>query len=119
MDLRRCCRKALLGSLCFLGIATLHPLHAQVTTDQTPPPPATTPAAGTSPAIAEPPSAPNSGSATTSDSNAAIPTVTVDLPGAYTQTNTPEPKPASRVDLYGGYSFLKPSGSVGIYSECC
>ena len=39
-----------------------------------------------------------------------------DIPGQYRQTNTPEPKPASRVDLYGGYSFLKPSGSVGIFS---
>ena len=39
-----------------------------------------------------------------------------DIPGQYIQTNTPEPKLASRVDLYGGYSFLQPSGSVGVFS---
>ena len=39
-----------------------------------------------------------------------------DIPGNYTQTNTREPKPASKFDIYGGYSFLQPSGSVGIYS---
>ena len=39
-----------------------------------------------------------------------------DVPGNYTQTNTREPHPASRFDLYGGYSYLKPSGTVGLYS---
>jgi hypothetical protein len=59
--------------------------------------------------VTEPSSTPNS---TSSSATQATP----DIPGNYTQTNTREPKPASRFDLYGGYSFLKPSGSVGIYS---
>jgi hypothetical protein len=49
-------------------------------------------------------------------STSAAQQATPDIPGAYTQTNTREPKPASRFDLYGGYSYLKPSGKVGIYS---
>ena len=56
--------------------------------------------------VTEPSTTPNS------TSSSALP----DIPGNYTQTNTREPKPASRVDLYGGYSFLRPTGSVGIYS---
>ena len=59
--------------------------------------------------VTEPSTTPNS---TSNSGPQALP----DIPGNYTQTNTREPKPASRVDLYGGYSFLKPSGTVGIYS---
>ena len=59
--------------------------------------------------VTEPSSTPNS-------TSSSAPQATPDIPGNYTQTNTREPKPASRFDLYGGYSFLKPSGSVGIYS---
>ncbi len=29
------------------------------------------------------------------------------------QINAPEPPPASRVDLYGGYAYLNPSGNIG------
>ncbi len=56
----------------------------------------------------EPASAPASDTSANSDpANPSAP-----LP----QINAPEPPPASRVDLYGGYAFLKPSGSIGIYS---
>ena len=30
--------------------------------------------------------------------------------------NEPEPPPASRFDIFGGYAYLRPSGSIGIYS---
>ena len=32
------------------------------------------------------------------------------------QVNAPEPPPASRFDIFGGYTYLRPSGSVGIWS---
>jgi hypothetical protein len=51
-----------------------------------------------------------SSSATAASSDLANPSAPL------TQVNAPEPAPASRVDLYGGYAFLKPSGSIGIYS---
>ena len=59
--------------------------------------------------VTEPSTTPNS-------SSSSAPQALPDIPGNYTQTNTREPKPASRFDVYGGYSFLKPSGSIGIYS---
>jgi hypothetical protein len=36
------------------------------------------------------------------------------LPGS--QVNEPEPPPASRIDIFGGYTYLRPSGSVGTFS---
>lgn len=32
------------------------------------------------------------------------------------QVNEPEPPPASRVDIFGGYAYLRPSGKVGTWS---
>ncbi len=32
------------------------------------------------------------------------------------QVNEPEPPPASRIDIFGGYTYLRPSGSVGTWS---
>ena len=32
------------------------------------------------------------------------------------QVNAPEPPPASRFDIFGGYTYLRPSGSVGSFS---
>ncbi len=32
------------------------------------------------------------------------------------QVNAPEPPPASRLDIFGGYTYLRPSGSVGSFS---
>ena len=32
------------------------------------------------------------------------------------QVNEPEPPPASRFDIFGGYTYLRPSGSVGTFS---
>jgi hypothetical protein len=32
------------------------------------------------------------------------------------QVNEPEPPPASRLDLFGGYTYLRPTGKVGIWS---
>jgi hypothetical protein len=32
------------------------------------------------------------------------------------QVNAPEPPPASRLDIFGGYTYLRPSGSVGTWS---
>jgi hypothetical protein len=57
------------------------------------------------PAPASPPSSDSSTGAEQANPSAPLP-----------QVNAPEPPPASRVDLYGGYAFLKPSGSIGIYS---
>ena len=31
------------------------------------------------------------------------------------QVNEPEPPPASRVDIFGGYAYLRPTGSVGAF----
>ena len=32
------------------------------------------------------------------------------------QVNEPEPPPGSRIDIFGGYTYLRPSGSVGTFS---
>src|SRR6185437_247889 len=32
------------------------------------------------------------------------------------QVNAPEPPPASRIDIFGGYAYLRPSGKVGTFS---
>ena len=75
---------------------------------------ATVPAA---PAVSPDPSAPahaEPASAETSDPGASAEQANPSAP--LPQINAPEPPPASRVDLYGGYAFLKPSGSIGIYS---
>ncbi|HEY2000975.1 MAG TPA: hypothetical protein VGG80_01590 [Acidobacteriaceae bacterium] len=32
------------------------------------------------------------------------------------QVNEPEPPPGSRIDIFGGYTYLRPSGTVGIWS---
>jgi hypothetical protein len=70
---------------------------------------AQTPPATPAPETQAAPSSPSS-------SSSAAPAQQPDIPGQYIQTNTPEPKPASRVDLYGGYSYLIPRGTIGIYS---
>ncbi len=77
-------------------------------------PPDATPAAPAAPQAPAP--APASSSSAPAAGSAAAAAQQPDIPGQYTQTNAPEPKPASRVDLYGGYSFLVPNGKVGIYS---
>ena len=32
------------------------------------------------------------------------------------QVNEPEPPPGSRIDIFGGYTYLRPSGTVGTWS---
>ncbi len=94
-SLRRAAALTLLGTGCLMG-GLMQSAVAQApaaTTSDAPAPQASGPASSTSAAPAQ-----------------------ADIPGQYIQTNAPEPKPASRVDLYGGYSFLKPSGSVGTFS---
>ena len=103
-ELQRTGTLALLGAACLLGMAP-----AAIAQEATP---ATAPAAASAPPAAAP-DAPAAQTTSPSSSSAPAP---ADIPGQYIQTNAPEPKPASRVDLYGGYSFLKPSGSVGIFS---
>jgi hypothetical protein len=96
-SLRRAAALTLLGTGCLMGglmqSAVAQAPAAAATTPDAPAPQASGPASSTSAAPAQ-----------------------ADIPGQYIQTNAPEPKPASRVDLYGGYSFLKPSGSVGTFS---
>lgn len=101
MNLCRIGAVGLLSTGIFLGLTGSASAQQSTTangpssaTDQAPAPPAASP------------------SASASLPNAPAP----DIPGQYVQTNTREPNPASRVDLYAGYSFLKPSGSVGVYS---
>jgi hypothetical protein len=91
MDLRRMGAVGLLSAGLLAGLPGLA-LYASAQNPGPPPPPA---------APAPPPSAP-----------APQP----DIPGEYTQTNAREPKPASRFDIYAGYSYLLPSDKVGIYS---
>jgi hypothetical protein len=100
----------------FLGMPGLAAsLYAQAPADSAPASPAAPVQAPAASSTQAPPSpdapAPSSSSATSSSATQAV-----DIPGKYIQTNTPEPPPASRFDIYGGYSFLNPSGSVGTYS---
>jgi hypothetical protein len=41
-------------------------------------------------------------------------TVNASLPSR--QVNAPEPPPASRLDIFAGYTYLRPSGSIGIFN---
>jgi len=55
--------------------------------------------------------------ASTADASASQPdnqAINPSLPAP--QTNAPEPPSASKVDLFGGYTYLRPSGSVGTWN---
>ncbi len=98
------------------------PAHdsAQATTPAQATPPAATPAEAPAaaapqqaPATSQPdtqPAAPDSNSGTQAPDAS---TVNSSLPAR--QVNAPEPPPASRIDIFAGYAYLRPSGSIGIY----
>lgn len=87
------------------------PAAAPAPQDQTPASPASPADAGTQPVAA--PSESQDGSNATSapsDSQAVNPS----LPAP--QVNEAEPPPASRLDIFGGYTYLRPTGKVGTWS---